>query len=349
MPMLSRRRYIGLKPEATNGTDSVPTNSADAIVVYDLEIHPLSESTSNDRQPFSGNLSQETPVSGLMMGSAKWKTYISGSSAAGTAPPWGRALLGAGFQQTVAAATSVTYTPDSDYNVSSTYSTTATFAGMDTMSMYVWNSDVSGAAAGKLYKLLGAMANVKFMFKVGEIPTVEFEWKGVYAAPTIVSFPAPTFTAHQIPLPARALGCTFTPSGGAAHTAVIRSLEIDMGNEITMRTDGNSTSGVISALIVNRKPTFKMTVEEPASYTPATGQNWWTNFSDQVVGDGTTGLEIGTIGSTAGNIYAITMKKPGFKKVDMSDADGLVTIDIEGVLATSAIATGDDEISIVFT
>lgn len=346
MPMLSRRRYIGLKPEATNGTDSVPTNSADAIVVYDLEIHPLSESTSSDRQPFSGNLSQESPVSGFMQGSAKWKTYISGSSAAGTAPPWGRALLGAGFQQTVSAATSVTYTPDSDYNLSSTYSTTATFAGMDSMSTYVWNADVAGAASGKLYKLLGAMANVKFSFKVGEIPTVEFDWKGVYAAPTIVSFPAPTFTAHQIPLPARSLGCTFTPStGGGAHTMVLRSLEIDMGNEITMRTDGNNSSGVLSAMIVNRKPTFKMTVEEPASYTHNTGQNWWTNFSGQVVGD----LEIGTVGSTAGNIYAIDMPKVGFKKVDMSDTDGLVTIDVEGVLATNAIATGDDEISIVFT
>ena len=349
MPMLRRASFAGLKVETTAGTDVVPTAGSNAVVLYDAEIHPLSESTSVDREPYSGNLSQESPVPGMMAGTFTCKTYVSGSgtapASAATAPPWGVALIGCGFKQTVTASTSVTYAPVSTYSTAGSWSPTATYAGMEPLSIYVWNNDTTGAAAGKLYKLLGAMGNAKFSFKTGEPATIAMDFKGVYSAPTVVSFPAPTFTAHQQPKPILAAGCTFTPSGGAAHTMVFRSLEIDMGMEVILRSDGNNASGFTSALIVNRKPTAKLQVEEPASYTPAAGQNWWTNFSSGVVGD----LEIGTIGSTAGNIYAIDMPKVGFKKVDMSTADGIRVIDIDMQLATNAISTGDDEFTLTFT
>lgn len=347
MTMLSRAKFFGVRTnESSLGDSTAPAAGSHAVVLYEAELKPLSESTSMSRKPMSGNLSNETPIPGLMAGSFTCKTYLSGSSAAGTAPPWGVMLIGAGFKQTVSAGISVTYAPASTVSIGA-YSTTATFSGMDGLNIYEWNNDVSGAAAGKLYKLLGAFGNVKFSWKAGELPTCEYDYKGVYSAPTIVSFPAPTLTAHQAPVPVLGATCTFDPTGAAAaHTMTLRSLEIDMGTDVKLLPDANNASGYTSALIVDRTPTFKMQLHEPASYTnDATGQNWWTNFSGGVTG----ALEIGPLGTGAGRICNVTMPNVGFKKVDKADADGIVVVDIEGELATAAISTGDDEISIAFT
>ena len=322
------------------GTDSAPgaATTGDPIVVYGLDFDPLSGSTSLDRSPMSVALSCQTPIPGLLSGSLSFRVPLSGASAAATAPPWGRFMLGAGFKQTVTGSTSIAYAPTSTYLNSSTFDPGASFLGMDTLTFYVWANDVAGAASGKLYKLLGCMGKLKLAFKNGEPVTLSFDFDGVYSAPTTVSFPAVSIVTHQAPKPLLNASLRFTPSGGSDHFPVLRSLEIDMGNRVEMNPDAHADSGFTHACLIDRKPKFSLVIEEPT----IDGQNWWGNFTA-----GTTGaITIGPVGTVGGNRWTVTMPNVGIAKVSSSASGGLRSMTIDGVMAPSDIDTGSDEFTL---
>jgi hypothetical protein len=188
------------------------------------------------------------------------------------------------------------------------------------------------------------------MMKVGEPITVEFDFKGCYLAPVDdVSISTPTFTnGSVVPKPFLGAAVTYTPAtSGTARTSVLRSFEFDMGCEVVYRTDANDASGRIAAVIVDRKPTWKMVVEDPNDYdTAGTGADWWTFFTS---GTDYGALSIGPIGATAGNILAMSIPVGGLLGVSSSFEDGIRVLEISGVCANSAITTGDDEIVITLT
>lgn len=344
MPKLTRLTGMLFELDATFGTWATPAVSANEVIVYEMEYEPLAGATSAARKPFLGvHASMQTPIAGLMSGKVKCKTYLCGSGTAGTAPQWGRMLIPCGWQQDWTTGTSVVYKPVGGFN-SAAWSATGDYTGMSTASIQFNVKDTAGAASAIQYEFGGAMGNATFKFKAGEPMTVEFDFDAIYRAPSIVSFPSYVPVADAAPKPCLGATCTFTPSGGSAHTVVLRELEFSLNAKVIMRPDGNNSSGFTSALWVDREPSFKLVVEEPTNLTPAAGQNWYTNFSNQVTG----ALNIGPIGS-AGNIVEVDMPNVGFLKVNPKDQDGIRIVEIEGTPAASTIATGDDEITITLT
>ena len=350
MPVLQRASYIACLTETTSGTLNAPA-AANGIICYEADLQPLNESTSTERHPIVGHMGTQVPVPGLQGGTFKCKTFLVGSgidpTGTATAPYYAPLMIGCGWQQDVTAATNVKFKPASYINEAA-WSSTADFAGWDTLSIFEFAKVTAAGGADHVYKLKGAAGNSKISAKVGEPLTVEFDMKGCYvAAVDDATVSTPTFTnGTVVPKPFLGATATWTPNGGSAHTFIgLRSFEIDLGCEVVFRTDANDSSGRLAAVIVDRKPTWKITVEDPNDYDSAAGQDWWAAFVAQTFG----ALNIGPIGSTAGNIVEIDVPVAGILKVSSSFEDGIRVLEVEGSCANSAITTGDDEIVITLT
>lgn len=106
--MLTHRRTIGAKVEATYGTaESIA--ATDLFYAYDLNFTPQVEE--HKREPHKPSLSPLAPVDGRSRGSVSFKTELMGSAAAGTAPFWSALIQACGFAETIVASTSVGYLP----------------------------------------------------------------------------------------------------------------------------------------------------------------------------------------------------------------------------------------------
>ena len=109
MPLLSRKRLILAKIEATYGTDPTPTG-AEAILVRNLEITPLEAETVSREliRPYLGASDQLLAQTRVGI---NFEVELAGSGTAGTAPAYSALMKSCGLSETVVATTSVTYAP----------------------------------------------------------------------------------------------------------------------------------------------------------------------------------------------------------------------------------------------
>ena len=170
MPLLTRKRLILLESEGTYGTDPTPTG-VDAVLVRDLNITPLqSDTVSRDLvRPYLGASEQLLANTRVEV---TFSVELAGSGAAGTAPRYGKALLACGMAETVVASTSVTYAP-----VSASFGSCTIYYNID----------------GVRHKVTGARGTFALGGAVGEIPTIDFTFTGIYNAPTDTALPSVTY------------------------------------------------------------------------------------------------------------------------------------------------------------
>ena len=116
MPLLTRKRLLLAKTEATYGTDPVPTGAANAILVRNLEIVPLQSDIVQREliRPYLGNYEQLLAQTRVQV---TFEVELAGSGTAGTAPAYGPVLKACGLSETLVTSTSATYAP-----VSTTFS-----------------------------------------------------------------------------------------------------------------------------------------------------------------------------------------------------------------------------------
>lgn len=221
MTRLVRNTAILAKIETTYGTDSVPTGGANAILISNQNITPLS-ADNKDRaivRPYLGGSEQ---LVGSRHKEVSFDVELVGSGTAGTAPAWGPLIRACAMAETVTASTRVDYTPITN--------------SQESVSIYYYDDGVQ-------HVLLGARGSVALDLKSGNIPKLMFKFQGIDGGDTAVANPAVTLTNFKTPqvvVDANSadvtLGATHSAVGAPALTAGTvypsQGLELDIGNAV---------------------------------------------------------------------------------------------------------------------
>ena len=310
MALLSRKRLILAKTEATYGTDSTPAGT-DAVLVRSLEVTPLeSDVVSRDLiRPYYGNSDQLLANTRVR---CSFEVELAGSGTAGTAPRYDALLKSCALSATIVASTSVTYAP-----VSSSFSSCT----------IVYNVD------GVQHKLTGARGTVTMNCQLGQIPTLQFEMTGIYNAPTDTAQPSVTYSAQATPLIFKE-GNTSSFSF-FSYAGCLMSVDFNLANEIVYRELIGCTKEV---LITNRKPAGTVVIEAPTIATK--------DYFSTALGTATGNLTF-LHGTTAGNRVTFTASQVDVTQPSYSDQDGIQMLNVPYVaLPTTA---GNNEFSLAFT
>lgn len=309
--LLFRKLAVLAKIETVYGTDAVPTGAANAMLVRNAQINPLSvEAQARDLQrPFLGN---SEDIVGAFYGSMSFEVEAAGAGAAGTVPKYGVLLRGCGMAEVVTAATDVTYTP-----VSSAF---------ESLTMY-FNLD------GVLHKFTGARGNVGFRGNNREATLWTFNFTGLFKPVTDAVLPSVDYSGFIKPLALNTANTpTFSLHGVTGAAAVLRNISLDLANQVNYRNLVNSEM----VQILDRKPVGTIEMEATNMAT----KNWWN-----AVRDSTTGVLQLIHGTVAGNIIEINAPAAQITAPTYSDFEGAAMM--SGGLKLQPTSAGNDEIELV--
>lgn len=309
--MLTRKTVILAKVETTYGTDATPTPSANAILVKNVEAHPVGEVV--DRDFYRSVLSPLEFVRGMKEHELSFETELKGTGTAGQLPTWGwegELLRACRMDETVNTGVDITYAPIS--------------TGFESCTIYVYKD-------GIFHKMLGCRGTYVISGAVGQYLVVRWTFRGIYVSPADQTPGAQTFSSVKPPLLLSA-GLTI-----ASYSPVANAIEIDMGNTLGRRTDFNEATGLKEIMITGGKPVGSL---DPETVTEATNAFWadWEAATARA-------LNIGPIGGTAGNKITISAPKMQLEDIRYGDREGILTYATTFRLAGSS---GDDELVIKF-
>jgi len=266
MARYTRDSAILAKIETTEGTDSVPTGSANALLVSDQNIDPLvANNVSRDlvRNYFG--------ASEMLVGTAyvmvEFTVELQGSGTAATAPAWGALLRACGFAES-GLVSFAAYAPDTPANQKSA-------------TIYYYDS-------GSLHKLLGAKGTVsEGGMSVSGRPTLKFRFLGVDGGITAAAVATTTLTAWKTPAVITTansgdvtLGGTYSAgaiSGGTAYTS--KGLTFDLGNEVQFTPLLGSEGIDITGREVTGSVEFDLTAAQEVTFMAAVKANTLQSMS----------------------------------------------------------------------
>jgi hypothetical protein len=310
MAQLTRKRVILIEAESSYGTDPTPA-ATDVVLVRDLSITPQSSDVVNRDvvRPYLGASEQllaNTKVE------CTFSVELAGSGAAGTAPRYGSALKACGFSETVSSGTSVTYAP-----VSASFSSVTIHYNVD----------------GVRHIVTGCRGTFVLNAAVGEIPSIDFTFTGIYNAPTDTALPSVTYGAQATPL----IFKNGNTSGFSllSHSGALMNMSMDVGNSLVYR---ELVGGTKEVLITDRAANGSVTIEAPALGTK--------DFFAAALTDASLGNLQFLHGTTAGNKVQFISSKVDIGDVSYGEADGVTMLEIPYTLVPSA---ANDEMSLIFT
>ena len=310
MALLSRKRLILAKTEATFGTDASPAGT-DALLVRNLELTPLSgELVSRDLvRPYYGNFDQLIAKTSVAV---SFEVELAGSGTAGTAPKYDAILKACGMSSTVVASTSVTYAP-----VSSSFSSATIYFNLD----------------GVLHKLTGCRGDMTMSCAIGAIPVLQFNLQGSYNSPTDTAAPTVTYSAQATPLIFRQ-GNTSAFSF-FSYSGVLQSVEFNLANELIYR---ELIGGTKETLLTSRKPAGTVMIEAPTIAQK--------DYFTAALGTSTGNLTF-LHGTTAGNKVTFTASQVDIANPTYQDQDSVLMLSVPYVAVPTT--AGNDEFSFSFT
>jgi hypothetical protein len=308
MPKFSRKQGLVAKLETTYGVDAAPTGAANAILVSNMRLRPLTQQL------------QERDISRPWLGHsasiqvASWKTLefdveVAGAGAAGTAPKYGPLLLGCGFVQTLNAGVSAVYTLKSD-----------TF---DSLTLWTEYDQV-------LHKMIGARGTVMCMLDARSVPKFRFAMTGLFVPVEDGTLTGVSYTGWVKPLAVNNDNTTVSLHG---YAAVVDKLTVDLKNDTPYR----NMVGTESVEITNRLPEGSITFEN----TSLADKNWWTSIAANTAGV----LEV-QHGSAAGNIVEFEAPSAVIQEPDFEDVDGIQMLAARLKLEPTEGGGGNDELVI---
>lgn len=303
MPKRWSNRALTAKIESTYGVDAIPTGGANAMLCAELELDIPVEYV--DRNIVHGTFGAWSMPGTRRFAKVTGSVELQGSGTAGSAPAWAPMLRACGFAQTLNAGVSAVYTP------------TSAVGDSVTLRFY---------ADGVLHAISGARGTGQLLLPRNRLPLFKFEMTGLYSQPTDTANPSMDYSVFQAPRPVdKANTPTFSLHGSAA---VLRDLELDIGNVIAVRDLPNA----MDVLVADRKCSGKCSVEAVAVAT----KNWFGIEQGETLG----ALSL-IHGSTAGKIVEIAAPKVQLKSPKYENEDGIAYITMElGVTRNS----GDDEL-----
>lgn len=311
MALLLRKRLILIETEGTYGTDPTPTG-ADAVLVRDLNITPQQSDVVNRDvvRPYLG-ASQQLLANTRV--ECTFSVELTGSGTAGTAPAYGKALQACGLSETIVASTSVTYAP-----VSASFGSVTIYYNID----------------GLRHKVTGARGTFTINAAVGEIPSIDFTFTGVYNAPDDSALPSATYANQANPL--------IFKNGNTSsfqllsYAGALQSFSFDLGNSLVYR---ELVGGTKEVLLTDRAATGSTTIE---AINIATKDYFAAALTDTTLGN----LDF-THGTVAGNIVDFASTKVDIGDVSYGDQDGIAMMTIPYTCVPST--SGNDEFSLAYT
>ncbi len=287
-PLLSKKTFIGIKSETTQGTALAPSASTDYLLAMDVEIKPNIEIL--ERDYVNSFLDRRSHSIGKKYSTLKFKTELKGTGTVDTPE--------AGFTAALQACGLI--------NATGLFSPVSTYqSGMQgpaiSATIYVFRD-------GLLHSMAGSIGNVKFTLEAGKIGFAEFEFSGSYIAVSSTSNPTPTFDTTSPPI---CYSSTLTLVGVA--TEIASKIEIDLGNTIAQRDDVNSANGILGFTITGRssKGSIDPEVIDAAAWTKLVA--------------GTSGNTVITLGSVTGNKIVFTMAATQYTDLSYGDRSGILT------------------------
>ena len=310
MAQLTRKRVILIEAESSYGTDPTPA-ATDVVLVRDLSITPQSSDVVNRDvvRPYLGASEQllaNTKVE------CTFSVELAGSGTAGTAPRYGSALKACGFSETISSGTSVTYAP-----ISSSFTSVTIHYNVD----------------GVRHIVTGCRGTFVINAAVGEIPSIDFSFTGIYNAPTDTALPSVTYGNQATPLIFK--NGNTTGFQLLSYSGALMNLTMDVGNSIVYR---ELVGGTKEVLLTDRAANGSVTIEAP---TLAQKDYFTAALTDSSLGN-LTFLH----GTTAGNKVQLTSSKVDIGDVAYGEADGVAMLEIPYTLVPSA---ANNEVSLVFT
>lgn len=300
--LLTRKVIMQVKVETVKGT---------AETTGMLDVYCLGEPDIKPTGPFDGRKGggiylghTESGIIGEKSGSLSCTVELRGDGSSGM--DTGLAEL---LQASVLAVTS------------EVYQVTSNPANHKTCTIFVFRD-------GKKEVLYGAMGTVTLEGETGKTVKCNFEFKGIYAAPTDVALPA---FAPGATLPPIMANGTFTI---AAVAKLVSKFSLAMNNDVQMRWDVNATSGIYHAHIVDFDPVFTCDFESElvAGYDVYGAWVASTLAAFQLI-----------IGSGAGGQITIDAPKLQYREIPHADREGTQVNDIT---AQCNHDSGDDSVAI---
>lgn len=330
MAQISADRMIAsVDSETTYGTDAIsPGPPSDWQAFRAVSIVPTVTSIESPRATFSASGEKHCQLKSH--NAVTWEMPFAGKTgAAGTAPAYDAFLLAAGFKKTVVAATSVTYKPNTQNDMTDTPSAT--------LWMYQLLLDANTAY---LFKARGYRGNVTVTLNIGEEAVIAGDGMALYDA-----WPTSTVAKPTAPTSYQGAGCmvvsALTLTVGAV-TYPVESFEFSSGWAMTEIRTGDSTGGgTLSQVLLTR----------PMSGGRLTGS---LNLVDgtTAVQDMITKWAAGTQATLSATLTngtdTITITAPNIQFGQPSGAaEGVIKYDVP--LYFNRGTSGDDEISIAYT
>lgn len=239
MPLLKRVRVLAAKIETSIGAAESLSGTNATNNCYDIMMQP--DIPVDDREA-QGSFSRLAGIPGARTGKCTFKVGICGTGSGGI-PTWASTFLPAcGW-----VATSQVYTPRAE----------APGSNVKTLTIGVYEN-------GRKKLLRGAMGTFKIVLPAGRMGYFDFEFTGIWDAPTDTSILSPTLDTN---FPFRYAASTTTI---ASYAPKLENLTFDAGNVVIMREDATDVSGYASALISDRKTVGSMNPEAAlvATYDP---------------------------------------------------------------------------------
>lgn len=303
------------KIETTYNTDSVPVPGTDAIFTMAPPQFAPEGLRMNERPGVRASLGELQRIYGGSLGRLSFPVEIKGSGTAGTAPEIGVLLRACGMGQTIVASTSVTYRP-----ISATH---------ESITLYWFEG------GRKRHIMTGCRGNATVRFSAGGIPFIDFEFVGHLGTVTDQTQPSPTINAT---VPRAGINMAIAVGGV---NVIVRDWSVGLNNTIATPPSIASSDGYSEVQITSRKVNGEMTMEsELASFIDVDAQ--------LLAGTGST-FASGTLGSVAGNRFAVSSATNGLVWLDrqFGEGDGLRLRTMPFQLVESAAQ--NDEIALAFT
>jgi len=310
MALLTRKRVILIEAESSYGSDPTPS-ATDVVLVRDLSITPQSSDVVNRDvvRPYLG-ASQQLLANTRV--ECTFSVELAGSGTAGTAPRYGSALKACGFSETVASGTSVTYAP-----ISASFSSVTIHYNVD----------------GVRHVVNGCRGTFVINAAVGEIPSIDFTFTGIYNAPSDEALPTVTYGNQASPLIFK--NGNTTNFQLLSYAGALMNFSMDVGNSLVYR---ELVGGTKEVLLTDRAANGSVTIEAPLTGTK--------DYFAAALTDTTLGNLTVTHGTAAGNICRFTSTKVDIGDISYGEADGVTMLEIPYTLVPSS---ANNEMELVFT
>lgn len=237
---ISKRRHIGIMVETVKGTINTNagppvveawTDADFAIIAYDIQA--TTQFGRFDRDTQKAYLSKLPGIVGTTAAQISFTCEVRHSANTTTLDVWERALQACGF-----VLSGSTIQPTSNGDEQKTVSIQVALGAFG-----------SGSNEAVLFTAKGCAGTVTFEGRVGQPLLARFTFTGVYAGVTTGTLRVPT---QETGIPGIFQGVSAT-WGGASR--VLSTINLDVGNSVVLRESVNASSGLLHAVITDRRPT----------------------------------------------------------------------------------------------